>query len=567
MNATPRTSSQRLARALIVTNVSLWTCTAGADNGPEQGQRRTEQELLPKVAAACEIALSLAYDSASLRAHNQDIRDDQTDGRLACNEPLRYLWYACQSAAGRAAVRAARVNELVCRGTAQPTGSLRRVEGALVVERAYREDKYYVRARRQFERELKVPVPIAGRAEDPYHDQRWSDLAQQPNPVASTRDYCMVNGTKVAPGNDVHETFARRKEDAKVQCWRDGKLVTDLTLEKGRKSGRLTTVQGDRVRQVHYRDDQQHGEETLSRSGKVESVSSYERGTRVWLKQYHASGTLARYLHVFESGSAELTQREDGKTLKLQCVPEAATIPELRGPCGFSAPSTVELYDGTGKVARLETWNRGVLEKRAPGGSAYGERSEVSFRNGKKHGTERVHDEAGKITATIVWRDGQKDGKEQAFFPGSERVAKEVVWKSGQPLEATEYYMNGAPKLRERFEGLEKKDVTEYWDSGEVARAGRYVMCARASYGGAYREWCREGLHRSFYERGARRAEETYHLGKLHGTSLHWFEGGKPERVEDYVDGRRSKLKSWNEEGKLVTDEEYEVDGSRKLKR
>jgi hypothetical protein len=124
---------------------------AAADNSPERAQRRVEESYLPKVRVACGIDLSVSYDAASLRAHNQDIRYDQTDGELTCGEPLRYLWYACQTAAGQAAAKAARVERIVCKGTAAKVGSLALARGTLSVERAFEERDAHERLRKRFE--------------------------------------------------------------------------------------------------------------------------------------------------------------------------------------------------------------------------------------------------------------------------------------------------------------------------------------------------------------------------------------------------------------------------------
>jgi hypothetical protein len=66
-----------------------------AGNEPENAQRRVEEDVLPKIVFACGFPLSITYDGASLRKNNQDIARDQTDGRSQCDDPLRYIWYAC----------------------------------------------------------------------------------------------------------------------------------------------------------------------------------------------------------------------------------------------------------------------------------------------------------------------------------------------------------------------------------------------------------------------------------------------------------------------------------------
>ena len=50
----------------------------------------------------------------------------------------------------------------------------------------------------------------------------------------------------------------------------------------------------------------------------------------------------------------------------------------------------MSIYDGTGKVNRVQTWRDGVIQKEDPGASDWGSGSEVSFKDGKKHGEERI---------------------------------------------------------------------------------------------------------------------------------------------------------------------------------
>src|SRR4029079_14768068 len=74
-------------------------------NDPEKAAARAQGVLVPKVAFLCDVPLSISYDGDSLRMHDPLIAHDQTDGENECNEPLRYLWYACKTAAGKAAVK------------------------------------------------------------------------------------------------------------------------------------------------------------------------------------------------------------------------------------------------------------------------------------------------------------------------------------------------------------------------------------------------------------------------------------------------------------------------------
>src|SRR5580704_14612518 len=182
--------------------------SAFAGNEPAAAQRRAEEEILPKLALACGAPVSLAYDGDSLRKNNSDIGNDQTDGENECNEPLRYLWYACKSEAGKAAVRAARITKIACRGVAGSVGSLGLSSGTVTVERALGEKQPYVRSRKQFESLLHVPLTLS--TEDPYADQAWHDVASQPNPVTSTTTYCLVGADKVAYDENVYDSYSRR---------------------------------------------------------------------------------------------------------------------------------------------------------------------------------------------------------------------------------------------------------------------------------------------------------------------------------------------------------------------
>ena len=76
-----------------------------------------------------------------------------------------------------------------------------------------------------------------------------------------------------------------------------------------------------------------------------------------------------------------------------------------------------------------------------------------------------------------------------------------------------------------------------------------------------------DGVHRSYFESGARRSEVSYRMGKRHGPSLGWWENGRPETVAAYADDKMTEAKTWDRDGKLVADDQFEADGSRKIRR
>lgn len=555
-------SKPSLRQCTLLFTLILPSASALADNSPEEAQRLVETKYLAKVQAACGIELAVEYDAASLRAHNEDVRHEQTDGQRTCGEPLRYLWYACQSPAGRSAVQAAKIARIVCKGSDAKTSTLSFAKGTLTVERAGAERDPHERLRPRFEALLHVSLSFPEKAhKDPYRDSAWTDLQNEPNPTTSTRDYCLVNDKKRE--FDPHIVNKSQGEDAKVKCWKDGEPVLDLSYAHGKRSGFYTEWNRRGSRRFSYRDGQRDGEQKDFEGTQLKSVSMYQLGKLQWSKEFHPNGALASYSRNFAQQSVGIGLREDGKVSSLSCAPGLADDALLREPCGFAGARTTPVYDGTGQVNRVETWKSGVLESESAGESQYADRSNVQYADGKKHGVERVLDEQGKLAATITWNRGVKEGKESEYAEGGSKLVKELIWRAGELAQTNELYLNGNPKQKELFDKPDHKEVISYWDTGKVRRQGGFGKCSD----GGYRYWCEEGLFRSFFEDGRPAGEENYKNGQQHGTSKSWWPNGKLQADEKYNEGRCTERKQWDRDGKLTIDEAYEADGSRKLKR
>jgi antitoxin component YwqK of YwqJK toxin-antitoxin module len=538
---------------------------ARAGNQSENAQRRVEEDLLPKITFACGLPLSMTFDGESLRRDNKDIGYDQTDGANECDEPLRYIWYACQTDAGRAAVKAARIAKVVCKGLPGGTGSLTLSQGTITVGRAFEERQPFLRSRQQFESLLKITLKLP--AADPYHDQDWHELAQQPNPVTSTTTYCLVNGDKVAFDQNVFDPFCRRAQDANVKCWKDGQVVIDLKIDKGKKTGFLTQLHDHGSRRVGYRDDKPHGEERIIEDGKLKSLASYEAGQRVWMKELFPSGKLRSYSHKVADGLGEITLHEDGKVFRLRCAPGLRNDKELRKWCGFEGgATTTSIYDGTGKVSRVDTWKDGVLEKQGAGDSRYAQRSEVAFKDGQKQGPERVRRQDGTLASSIIWDRGVKDGQELSYADDGKKIVEEILWKAGAMKQLTDFYLNGNPQLKESYDSPTRKHAQGFWDTGKISQEGELAICDTDVYGYHYRDWCAEGVHRAYFEDGKPAEETSFRRGQRQGTSKTWWENGRPASVEEYRDDTLTKAKCWDKDGKLLSDDEFEADGSRRIR-
>lgn len=134
-------------------------------------------------------------------------------------------------------------------------------------------------------------------------------------------------------------------------------------------------------------------------------------------------------------------------------------------------------------------------------------------------------------------------------------------WKAGELRQRTERYLNGNPKRVETFDGNNGRQQ-HFWDNGQPRGDSPVVRCGQTGH-----QSCENGLVKLYFEDGTPRAGTSFRVGKAHGVHKRWCENGKPERVEEYADGKLLKSQRWDKDGKQLADNEYEADGSRKLKR
>ncbi len=519
-------------------------------------------DFLPKVNAQCGLQLTFTADKDSLKKHNKDIAWDQTDGQNECGEPLRYLWYACKTPAGLAAVKKAKLSAVTCGGTADAAGALTLSSGTLLVRRAYEEPKPYLRSRRQFETALGITLTLGD--PDPYRDEAWRAIASQPNPVASVTTYCLVNGGKL----EFDEQLQHRYAPGTVQCWQDGKAVIDLVIAAGGKKAGFATWHRDALYQREtYRDGKQEGETRRTEGGVLTWVAFFEKGNQVWEKDLYPDGKLKHYSRQVKDGYLTLKLGPDGKLQQLQCLPAAREDPVMRDYCGFDSPATQAIYDASGKVAKTVVYANGVLQRQGVGDSPDASGSEVAYQDGKKHGEERVLGKGGKLLSVTTWSHGLHDGPERFYDDDGKKVVEEISWKGNVRLRRTRYYLNGNKELEEVYELEQKKSAKRYWDTGKVAEEGSFLRCRLGGYGYHFEDWCEEGPYTTYYESGARESEMSFKGGHLQGELDRWWEDWKPAAIEQYDQGRLTKAKVWDQAGKVTTDEEYEADGSRKLKK
>ncbi|MBL8919644.1 MAG: hypothetical protein JNJ54_12325 [Myxococcaceae bacterium] len=542
---------------------TVLTLVLAGSNAPEKGLARTKEEVLVKLAARCGARLEVSWDFASLKAHNQDIAWDQTDGELECNEPLRYLWALCATDAGRAVVRRSEVRAVTCQGTANAVGSLTFKAGVVTVERSDEERDSFLRARKQFEAAFKTTLTLEA---DPYRDEAWRDWRREPNPVTSTTDYCLHDGKKVAFDWALADRAMNNRgaDTVLVKCFEAGKVVIDVSMKERKKTGLVTQVRDDWRRRVTLVADEQDGLEEEFDKGQLRAQTLWKRGDRVWSKELHPSGALKRYWRQYPTPlqvSVEL--REDGAVTGLACAAEAKDDEVLRAWCGFAGKKTVQVLDGTGKVNRTVTHVNGLLTRSEAGSSEYASRSTLDYVDGKPDGEERIVRRDGTLERTTMWARGLKAGPERKYGPDGRKVIEEASWRGGELERRVEFFLNGNKKVEEVLDGPKQKVVTEFFDLGGVRRRGAYVACARRF---SRNEWCEDGVHTTFFESGKKAAEDGFREGRRVSAKA-WYESGVAAEEETFVDGRLATRRQWFADGGVSMDEAYEADGSRVLRR
>lgn len=552
--------SHRMPR-LVATLLLTSTVAVAGSNSPENALARTKDEVLLKLNVLCGATFTVRYDGDSLRQHNKDIGWDQTGGDLECNEPLRYLWSLCGTESGKAVVRRSEVREVVCKGTAAAVGSLTFKAGVVTVERAYEEPTPFKRARKQFEAAFKTKLTLD---EDPYSDDAWRSFRQLPNPVTSTTDYCLVDDVKKEFNWYAADRATENAGAKKVKCFSGGSLVIDVTVKDRKKTGLITQARDVWRRRYTVKDNKEEGLEEVREGDALLSTSMFKDGQRVWTKELHPGGTLKRYWRQYPKPlQVSLDLREDGKVTGISCAPDAKDDEVLRTWCGFAGEKTIEVYDGTKKLNRTVSYRDGLITRQVAGDSTYATRSTLSYVEGKPDGEERVTRGDGTLEATVTWKRGVKNGLEKHYSDDGKKLVEELDFRDGDVQRRTTFFLNGNKKLDDVRDGAKQSLRTEYFDLGAVSRKGTWIPCERRYERDA---WCEDGLHTSFFESGKKLSEVTFKEGRK-VSAKRWYETGVLQAVEAYEKDRLSSNTSYFPDAGVASDEAFESDGSRKLKR
>ena len=226
------------------------------------------------------------------------------------------------------------------------------------------------------------------------------------------------------------------------------------------------------------------------------------------------------------SDIANIEYNERGQLIELRCGDRPLLEPD-RKLCGFDRAADVDFYDSKGNVvaqARYENGKRVAFKGLSAGGGV--------ARSEEVQGERRVvrtnfPDGQLRLETTSV---GNRKEFERELARSGQSV-RETRWLDGRQSEETLWYLNGHVKSKTRWE-RDGKDVVikadEFWDNGKPQ--------ARTVRDERYRNL---GVQQFFDEAGELISEQTYERGRL-------------TRRRDYKAGR------------LVLDEQYYEDGSRK---
>jgi antitoxin component YwqK of YwqJK toxin-antitoxin module len=311
-----------------------------------------------------------------------------------------------------------------------------------------------------------------------------------------------------------------------------GKLVREEEYRNGRAVGyrKFIDFQGQTIVANYNENGNRDGEsKTYDADGTLLAHERYVNGSNVGVQPYDCKNKQIKRLTYSEANRSDIANieyNERGQLTELRCT-DRSVIEADRKLCGFDRAADVDFYNSKGDVvaqARYENGKRVAFKALGSTGTlarteeVQGERRVVrtNFPDGQL-----------RLETTSV---GNRKEHEREFAKSGQPV-RETRWLDGRQSEETLWYLNGQLKSKTRWQRDGKNVVVateEFWDNGKPQ--SRTVRDERYRY---------LGIQQHFDESGALVGEETYERGVL-------------TRRRDYKGGR------------LVLDEQYYEDGSRK---
>jgi antitoxin component YwqK of YwqJK toxin-antitoxin module len=384
-----------------------------------------------------------------------------------------------------------------------------------------------------------------------------------------------------------------------IRCTRDGKTTREIPYLNGKVHG-VQRVFGrfsnpEHVIETEYRDGKRNGiERTLEPSGRLVSEVNYlddrERGVA---RHYYPSGKLQRESDVADDERATITHKYDeaGRLAEVTCGRQSVG-PIGRGACRYrNHNGVVETFWPSGAVRDRSPLMQGLIdgtfERRSPEGLP--QRRE-DMKAGILHGKAITFYSDGKPEQEAEFRDGVRHGSHRLFHSNGV-LLEELVFEQGALVRERTHYLNG--ELRADTErDQDRVRARGFWDNGKPRYEATYhdprraparpevssffnTLCVERNLDQRYNEWGalrwnwphglkRNGMEKLFFEDGTPAAETTFRDGRREGPHRRWHANGKLAVEAVYAADRVTAMKEYDETGRLVRDEEYLEDGSRK---
>ncbi len=103
---------------------------------------------------------------------------------------------------------------------------------------------------------------------------------------------------------------------------------------------------------------------------------------------------------------------------------------------------------------------------------------ECAFVNGRQEGAAKSYAANGKVVSVTPYRDGKKEGKAMLYYPGTDKVKREVIYHNNKINGTTrEYFKNGKLKRKMQIKDSRMHGVVELYDekTGRLVRKAFYI--------------------------------------------------------------------------------------------
>lgn len=152
-----------------------------------------------------------------------------------------------------------------------------------------------------------------------------------------------------------------------------------------------------------------------------------------------------------------------------------------------------------------------------------------------------------------LYKNGVKDGVEQLFHSGTDKLQHEIPWVNGK-IEGMKksFHLNGKPSVETPYAaGKITGEVKSYTDKGGLLRVAKFTAGVRdgemidywpdrqnvVERSVPYRQGQIHGMSRAFYADGKLKWEKPFRNNLQHGVEKQFSPDGKLERERHWIDG------------------------------